>query len=153
MRSRPRSTQHEQNGVRAVADTNTVVSGLLWYGAPRKFLDAARAGAISLYTSDALLVELADVLPRAKLAKRVAASGMSVEELARRYALLAQRIIPAEIDPVVLADADDDAIIACALAAQADLIVSGDPDLLNLKAFQGIPIVVAAEALKRISQR
>jgi len=89
--------------VRAVADTNTVVSGLLWYGAPRTFLDTARAGAISLYTSGALLAELADVLPRAKLAKRVAASGMSVAELARRYALLAQPITSAEIDPVLLA--------------------------------------------------
>jgi putative PIN family toxin of toxin-antitoxin system len=139
--------------VRAVADTNTVVSGLLWHGVPRKFLDTARAGAISLYTSDALLAELVEVLPRKKLAKRVAASGMSVEELARRYALLAQRVIPAEIDPVVLADPDDDRVLACALGAQADLIVSGDPHLRNLKAYQGIPIVTAAEALTRIAQR
>jgi putative PIN family toxin of toxin-antitoxin system len=139
--------------VRAVADTNTVVSGLLWHGVPRKFLDTARAGAISLYTSDALLAELVEVLPRKKLAKRVAASGMSVEELARRYALLAQRVIPAEIDPVVLADPDDDRVLACALGAQADLIVSGDPHLRNLKTYQGIPIVTAAEALTRIAQR
>lgn len=139
--------------MRAVADTNTVVSGLLWHGVPRKFLDTARAGAISLYTSDALLAELVEVLPRKKLAKRVAASGMSVEELARRYALLAQRVIPAEIDPVVLADPDDDRVLACALGAQADLIVSGDPHLRNLKTYQGIPIVTAAEALTRIAQR
>lgn len=139
--------------MRAVADTNTVVSGLLWHGAPRKFLDTARAGAISLYTSDALLAELVEVLPRKKLAKRVAASGMSVEELARRYALLAQRVTAAEIDPVVLADPDDDRVLACALGAQADLIVSGDPHLRNLKTYQGIPIVTAAEALTRIAQR
>jgi len=139
--------------VRAVADTNTVVSGLLWHGTERKFLDAARAGTISLYTSAVLVAELIDVLARKKLAERVAASGMSVEELARRYALLAQRVVPAEIDPVVLADPDDDHVLACALAAQADLIVSGDPHLRNLKAYQGIPIVGAAEALKRIPRR
>jgi putative PIN family toxin of toxin-antitoxin system len=139
--------------VRAVADTNTVVSGLLWHGVSRKFLDEARAGAISLYTSDSLLAELVEVLPRKKLAKRVAASGMSVEELARRYALLAQRVPAAEIAPVVLADPDDDRVLACALGARADLIVSGDPHLRNLKAYQGIPIVNAAEALTRISQR
>ncbi|OFZ86350.1 MAG: putative toxin-antitoxin system toxin component, PIN family [Betaproteobacteria bacterium RIFCSPLOWO2_12_FULL_62_58] len=138
--------------MRAVADTNTVVSGLLWYGAPRTFLDTARAGAISLYTSGALLAELADVLPRAKLAKRVAASGMSVKELARRYALLAQRITPAEIDPVVLADADDDAVIACALAARADLIVSGDKRVRNLKTYHGIRIVGVNEALALIAK-
>jgi putative PIN family toxin of toxin-antitoxin system len=139
--------------VRAVADTNTVVSGLLWHGVPRKFLDTVRAGAISLYTSDALLAELVEVLPRKKLAKRVAASGMSAEELARRYALLAQRVTAAEIEPVVLADPDDDRVLACALGAQADLIVSGDPHLRNLKAYQGIAIVTAAEALTRIAQR
>jgi predicted nucleic acid-binding protein len=53
----------------------------------------------------------------------------------------------------VLADPDDDRVLAWALAAQADLIVSGDSDLLNLQAYQGIPIVGAAEALKRIAQR
>lgn len=42
-------------------------------------------------------------------------------------------------------------MLACALAAQADLIVSGDSDLLTLKRYQGIEIVGAAEALARVS--
>jgi predicted nucleic acid-binding protein len=42
-------------------------------------------------------------------------------------------------------------VLACALAAQADLIVSGDPDLLNLKHFQGIPIVTPGQAVKRVA--
>ena len=139
--------------LRAVADTNTVVSGLLWRGAPRAMLDAARTGQISLYTSAALLAELAEVLPRAKFAKRVAAARVSVERLVRRYARLARRITPAETKPIVLADTDDDAVIACALAAHADLIVSGDKRLRNVKNYQGIPIVTAAEALTRLAQR
>jgi putative PIN family toxin of toxin-antitoxin system len=61
-----------RNGVRAVADTNTVVSGLLWQGAPRALLAAAKAATVALHTSDALLAELTDVLPRAKFTKRVA---------------------------------------------------------------------------------
>jgi len=52
--------------VRAVADTNTVVSALLWTGAPRALLIAARAGKLSLYTSAALLDELSEVLTRAR---------------------------------------------------------------------------------------
>jgi putative PIN family toxin of toxin-antitoxin system len=119
--------------LRAVADTNTVVSGLLWRGAERKLLDAAGAGQISLYTSAALLAELAEVLPRTKFAKRVAAAQMSVERLVRRYARLARSITAAEIKPTVLDDIDDDAVIACALAARADLIVSGDKRLRNIK--------------------
>ena len=37
--------------VHVVADTNTVVSGLLWYGPPRQVLDAARMGTLTLSTS------------------------------------------------------------------------------------------------------
>jgi len=44
-------------------------------------------------------------------------------------------------------------VLACALAAKADLIVSGDSHLLNLKSYQDIPIVNAAEALARLPQR
>jgi putative PIN family toxin of toxin-antitoxin system len=78
--------QAEIDAVRAVADTNTVVSGLLWTGAPHALLIAARDAKLSLYTSAALLDELAEVLARAKFAKRVAASNMDVERLVLRYA-------------------------------------------------------------------
>ena len=139
--------------MRAVADTNTIVSGLLWHGTSRQLLDAARGGAISLYTSDVLLAELVDVLPRAKFANKVAASGMSIEELMRRYALLAPRITPAEIGNVVLGDPDDDALIACALAARADFIISGDKRVRNVKHHQRIRIVSVAEALSIIAPR
>jgi predicted nucleic acid-binding protein len=42
-------------------------------------------------------------------------------------------------------------VLACALAAQVDLIVSGDDDLLVLKQFQEIRIVTPAQAVKMIS--
>jgi predicted nucleic acid-binding protein len=45
-------------------------------------------------------------------------------------------------------DADDDQVIAAALAAQADLIVSGDNDLLSLGQYQGITIVMPAQAVQ-----
>jgi putative PIN family toxin of toxin-antitoxin system len=67
--------------VRLVADTNTVVSGLLWQGPPRQLLDAAFARRLRLYTSAALLAELAEALGRAKFARKVAASTFSAEEL------------------------------------------------------------------------
>ncbi len=57
-------------------------------------------------------------------------------------------VTPAEIVPTSI-DPDDDAVLACALPAGADLIVSGDPDLLNLKRFHGMPIVSPREAVTR----
>ena len=41
-------------------------------------------------------------------------------------------------------------MLALALAAQVDFIVSGDNDLLDLQAFDAIPIVTPAAALRRI---
>jgi putative PIN family toxin of toxin-antitoxin system len=54
--------------MRVVADTNVVVSGLLWRGNPRRVLDAARDGIIELFTSIVLLEELEDVLSRERFA-------------------------------------------------------------------------------------
>ena len=47
--------------MRVVADTNIVVSGLLWRVNPRRVLDVARDGILELFTSPALLEELEDV--------------------------------------------------------------------------------------------
>ena len=58
---------------------------------------------------------------------------------------------PALITPTIARDPSDDAILAAALGARADLIVSGDAHLLNLKSFQGIEIVTAATADSRIT--
>ncbi len=138
--------------MRLVLDTNIVVSGLLWSNTPSQLIGAGLAGRIDLFTSQVLLLELEDVLPRRKLVRRVAASGLSVGQLVARYALLSQSIAPVPIERVSQ-DPDDDHVLACALAAQADLVVSGDSDLLKLGQYQGIPIVGPAEALRRIQQR
>jgi len=50
----------------------------------------------------------------------------------RGYAALARSIAAQVIVRTVPADPDDDAVIACALAAKANLIVTGDSDLLSL---------------------
>ena len=137
--------------MRLVLDTNTVVSGLLWDKTPSQLIDAGLEGRIELFTSQALLLELEDVLPRRKLARRVVASGLSVAQLVARYALLAQSVSPAAIERVS-EDPDDDHVLACAIAAKADLVVSGDSDLLKLGQYHGIPIVTVAEALTRLRQ-
>jgi predicted nucleic acid-binding protein len=56
--------------------------------------------------------------------------------LLRTYAAAAQVWIPEPIDPVVIEDPDDDKVLACALAARAEAITSGDQHLLALGSFR-----------------
>ncbi len=76
---------------------------------------------------------------------------MSIENLVLDYVALATVVTPARIDPVIARDPADDAVLACAAAAKADLIVSGDKHLLALGGeYQGIRIVTPAEAVRLV---
>lgn len=72
---------------------------------------------------------------------------MGVQDLVSGYAALARVILPAEVTPIILEDPDDDEVLACALAARAEVIVSGDRHLLNLADYQGIRIVRPVDLL------
>lgn len=136
--------------MRLILDTNTALSGLLWpEGPPGKLLDAAVGQRIELACSTALLAELQGVLRRRKFAAQLSKRGVSVTDLFGGYAALVVGITPATL-PRVSRDPDDDHVLACALSAKADLIVSGDKDLLVLERFQGIDIVTASHALASI---
>lgn len=136
---------------RIVPDTNIVVSGLLWRGNPRQILDAARDEIIELYTSPVLLEELEDVLSREKFAARLAAANVTVQDLISGFSVLATVIEAEPIELVILRDPDDDAVLACALSADAEIIVSGDSDLLDLKEHKGIRILTATEFLAELA--
>jgi putative PIN family toxin of toxin-antitoxin system len=137
--------------VRLILDTNIVVSALIWGGIPDRFLQAAAIGDIELATSPALIQELSEVLSRGHLAPRLVEKRASVERAIALYAELAIPVTPLAIPRVVPGDPDDDHVIACAIAAHADMIVSGDHDLLELRSHHGIVILTAAEALARIA--
>jgi len=98
--------------MRGVADTNIVISGLLWHGPPREVLGAARAGDLNLATAGVLLAELQDVLARPKFAERLKRAAVTAEELVLGYAALATVVQPAPIEPVIADDPDDDAVLA-----------------------------------------
>jgi predicted nucleic acid-binding protein len=75
--------------MKVVADTNVVVSALLWHGPSRQILDAARAGSIQLFTTAVLLAELQDVLMRPKFAERLTRASVTADQLVRGYGALA----------------------------------------------------------------
>ncbi len=138
--------------MRVVLDTNIVVSALVWGGTPDRLIQAAIDGEIDLLTSPALMDELRDVLARPHVVTRLEQNRSTVAQAIALYERLALQVSPLATPRIVVDDVDDDHVLACALAAGADLIVSGDKKhLLPLGSYQAIPIVTAAEALQRIS--
>ena len=76
----------------------------------------------------------------------LARRGVDCAAIFSYYLALVTIVAPALITPTILHDPADDAVLAAAIGAGVDLIVSGDAHLLNLKSFQGIAIVTAATA-------
>ena len=136
--------------MRIVLDTNVVVSALIWGGTPFQLLQAATNGDIDLCTSPALLQELRTVLARPHLASRLADQRSSIEQAIGFYGDLTISVSPLATPRIVPRDATDDHVIAAALGAGADLIVSGDADLLSLGSFEAIPIVTPSQAIAQI---
>ena len=127
---------------RVVLDSNVVVSGLGWSGAPAKILDAALDGQLVLLTSPPLLAELRRVLGYPKLAKVIvdAQQLMNLIEASSVVVLPARRL-------AIIDDESDNRVLEAAVEGAADYIVSGDGDQLELGSFQGIPIVTPAAFL------
>lgn len=98
-----------------------------------------------------LVNELLHTLRYPKFNKRFNTQHTNPQILTAHYTTMVTLVTPALIAPTVQVDPDDDAILACAIAAQADLIVSGDAHLLNLKSFLHVPIITAAKAIERIA--
>jgi putative PIN family toxin of toxin-antitoxin system len=134
--------------VRAVIDTNVLLSALLWGGTPHLLLEHARNGTVTLISSPALLAELARVMDRPKFDAILRRTNTSRAQTLTGVRLLAEVVDPPPLAQAVCRDKDDDAVLALALAAQADIVISGDDDLLCLNPFEGIPVLTPAQALQ-----
>lgn len=120
--------------MKLVLDTNVLLAAILAPGLCRELV-RKRCHAHSLHASPPLLAELAGKL-RDKFGIDPA--------IVPLYAAYRQRVKLVEASALstpVCRDADDDVVLATALAAKADIIVTGDDDLLILKEFQGIRIL------------
>ena len=133
---------------RLVVDTNVLVSAFLWQGMPGRVIELAGEKEVQLFTSRVLLDELAATLAKKKLVRYVAATGSTAQQMLASYRRIATMVTARQLDERVSRDIDDDSVLACALAARADLIVTGDKDLLVLNDFKGIAIVSAAEVVR-----
>ena len=76
---------------------------------------------------------------------------LSAGEIVARYREIAETVETVPLEETALRDPDDAAVLACALAARVDAIVSGDDDLHALGSYPGIPVPSPADCLRRIT--
>jgi len=142
--------------IRAVLDTNLLVSYLLTHRPPIATLidhHLARDDFV-LVTAPELLAELDRVLGYPKLQRYY-----TDEERTHFVALIMvlSEVVDLPISseeeasiPRISRDPDDDMVIACAVVGEADVIVTGDEDLLVLERAGGIPILTATQFLEML---
>ncbi len=137
--------------MKLVVDTNLLVSGTLWSGSPARLVNAVLSAPGTLCLSAEIVMELGKVLGRSEFAGRFTKLGVTVSEVMLRYQRLSRKVQPAKLSlPPELRDPKDLKILAAAVGAGADAIVTGDNDLLVLKEFKSIPIIRVEEALIRL---
>jgi putative PIN family toxin of toxin-antitoxin system len=131
--------------MRVVIDTNIIVSAYLG-DALEVIIVAWKAGKFTLIVSHDIASEYHAVLKRPKF--RIAQT-----ELDDFFALLlnkAEFVSPSDTVSIIIADPTDNKFLEAALEGKADLIVSGDTHLLDLKVFHEIPILTAREFISRL---
>lgn len=134
--------------MRVVIDTNVIVSGLMrTSGPPAEALNAARERVFSWIISPHLIGEAQGVLSRPHIRRHVTLSDEGMAEFLAEISDVAILAEPtARID--VSRDVNDNRVLEAAVAGEADYIVTGDRDLLELGSHAGIQIVTPAAFVK-----
>jgi putative PIN family toxin of toxin-antitoxin system len=132
--------------IRAVFDTNVFLSAFIFGGKPEEAFQAARRGRCLLVVTPPILAEVARILT-----EKFEWDEEDIEDAIRTIGRVAEVEKPDEKFGV-LEDEADNRILECAVAGNADFIVSGDRHLLSLGKFRGIPILRAAESLSRLEE-
>jgi uncharacterized protein len=131
--------------VRVVADTNVFISALMFGGLPGTFLDLALLQSFLLVTSPALLDELDE-----KLRLKFGLSPNDADLVRAQLQSSAVVVKPTVILAVIKDDPDDNRVLECAAAGEANYIVSGDRHLLQLRSYEGIPILTVRQFMDAV---
>jgi putative PIN family toxin of toxin-antitoxin system len=129
--------------MRIVLDTNVIISALIFGGLPRRILDLVTFGLCDFFYSPAIQGEV-----RRVLADKF---GWEATQLDSRLPILfgwGTKVEPQVSLTIVEDDPDDNRILECAEASNADVIVSGDHHLLRLGSFRTIRIQSPREFLE-----
>ena len=136
--------------MRAVVDTNVLVRALIKpHGTVGPVLLRLRHGEYTLLYAGSLLEELVDVLNRPRIREKYQLTDLDIQTVVSLILLRGEVVVPEE-RITACRDPKDDKFLEVAVAGKADVIVSGDQDLLVLHPFAGIPIVPPAAFLQML---
>ena len=127
--------------LKAVLDTNILISATFWIGQPYEITRLAAGKKIACFTSIEILDEYARILKRDFKQEPV-----QIEEKVKAIMLFSQMADPLVRINKIKEDPDDNKILEAAVEAKADFIVSGDGHLLKLKCYKGMRILTAKTA-------
>ncbi|HKY54197.1 MAG TPA: putative toxin-antitoxin system toxin component, PIN family [Anaerolineales bacterium] len=131
--------------MRVVIDTNVIVSAYLG-GALEGIIVAWKSGKFTLVVSKEIAEEYLEVLRRPKFKIEQA----EVDDFAALLLDRAEFVIPLETFTVIENDPTDNKFLEAAVAGKANLIVSGDGHLLELKSFRKISITTARKFVAKL---
>jgi len=122
-------------GKKVVIDTNILISAIGWNAKPGECLKLILEDKIEAFTTQGMLDEVSEVLKYDKF-------NFSEQEQQKFLEILVSefRFVNPEISINQSEDLDDNKFLECAVSADADYIISGDSDLLELKEYEGITI-------------
>ena len=130
--------------LRIVADTNIYVSAILFGGLPEDFMMLAKAAKFKLYISLPIFEEIRKVL-----VLKFSATDMVIETALRTIRAATHLVQPRPFPEIVIErDPSDDRILECAVAAYANIIISGDRHLRDLNRFENIEIMTIRNFLE-----
>lgn len=130
--------------MKIVIDTNIVVSGIVFGGKPERLLRLAIKNDVEMCISSQILAEYDEIIARLSAKYPKHPKSITLKDL-----IDSASIVSPTQTVTVCRDNDDNKFIECALAGKCLYIVSGDADLLDLKAYAGIEIVTVAEFFSR----
>jgi putative PIN family toxin of toxin-antitoxin system len=129
--------------MRAVLDTNVLISALITGGKPRRLLGVLLGPDHALILSEQIVEEFSRVSSDMKI--RRYADDRVISEFVR--ALLSKAVFVRPESPVKVFDNSDDDVLSAAKEGDADFIVTGDRHVLELKQFNRTRIITVKEAL------
>ena len=132
--------------LRVVLDTNVLISAILFGGKPRRILEKAIRGEIRLCLSEPMLEELKGVLQRSKFDYSPEMMQIILTELMS----ISDFVNPSETINIVAEDPEDNRILECAVAANADYVITGDSHLLKLNKYLNIDVLNVAVFLEKL---